>query len=331
MRPFPYAAFAALPVVSLLGACGGTVETFSGTSETTVESTALVTVLVRDPNLASEIAVSSTALFWVDRGETILDSIHAIPIDGGPAEELYVAADRSAALEAIAADGDHVYWTEMSANPPHSEVKTVSRSGGPPQVLATDDAAYFGIAESSGYVYFGGTSGVKRVPVAGGEAEILSNDPVFGVVLANTSGVFWIDSASRLMGLMRGASVAVVIGSDLPWPGAAAAVGPFLFWGGSGGEVRMGSEAGEPGAFATGTKSVFALAADDAAAYWIDGDGPGGEDAATLNKLSIAMGAKPEVVARGIEMKGQLVPQGLALDAKHVYWASDGEVVRAVR
>jgi sugar lactone lactonase YvrE len=335
---------AAMPFLFFLAGCSGNVP--DAPSEPRPDAhveTEPATVLVTDPHVAPELLLSLGTLFWIDRGLEVTDSIHAVPAAGGDTKEIYRASPGSAAIEALAADAENVYFTEVwGQSVIHADLKSVPRAGGEARVLWSEEGVTLGLAVDDGNVYFGASTasvtGVLRVPVAGGKSELVAAStasPGPSSVAVNSTGVYWVDLASgNLMRLAPSAAQPVVVADAedvLAYGTPLALTGSELYWGSNGGVMGVGLARGETRSVAKGLDTAGSIVADASAVYWIDQPATG---SAVLRKVALSTDGTPgasSIIAEGLQVMGELVPQGLALDGTFVYWAASGKVSRARR
>jgi hypothetical protein len=338
------AAPATLALLSLLPACGGAPDAPPSPEPDGRVEGETVTVLAVDPNVAPEVTLESGTLYWIDRGLQVTDSIHAVPASGGDAAELYQASPSTAAIEALAADADNIYFTEVwGQSEIHADVKAVPRAGGEPRVLWSGAGVALGIAVYDGYVYFGASiatdSGVQRVPIAGGAIELVAMSaatPGPSSIAVNASGVYFVDLASgnlMKLGPSKGQPVTVANAEDVETTTTPLALtGGDVFWGSNTGVMGASATGGAVFTVARGAGPASSIISDGSAVYWID---PGaGTGPATLRRVTLSADGAPgasSVIADGLNVTGELVPQGLALDDTFVYWSASGKVSRAKR
>jgi hypothetical protein len=116
------------------------------------------------------IAVDATDVYWVD-DSGYAPSVHRIPIAGGPVTDIAFAKTPGRAL---ALDDDAVYWTDNGCLYKHAkatagaDVGDAGAAGGHALACGLNDGA---IALAGGYLYFGASGGLARVPTAGGTPQ----------------------------------------------------------------------------------------------------------------------------------------------------------------
>ena len=342
-RCFGLAAPATLALVALLPACSGAPDAPSREPASHVDSET-VTVLAADPDVAPELLLASGRLYWIDRGLEVRDSVHAVPIDGGAPSELYRASPPTAAVEALAADADNLYFTEVwGQSEVHADLKAIPLVGGAPRLLWSGAGVALGVAVYDGYVYFGAStakdSGVQRVPIAGGTIEFVAPSaatPGPSSIAVNATGVYFVDLASGTVTKLTSSAeqpVTVANAEDVETDTAPLALTDTnAFWGSNTGVMGANVSGGAPFIVAKGEGPASSIVADKSTLYWID---PGAHmGPATLRKVTLSPDGAPAestVIADGLRVTSELVPQGIVLDDTFVYWSASGKISRARR
>jgi hypothetical protein len=326
--------------------------------------TAGVTQIASDSYVSAELAVTSSALYWVDRGESIADSIRTAPTGGGTPTVFYTAPDTTIAIEAIAVDDHNVYWTEVSSSSGAyaSTLKAMPLGhDGPPQVLASNPpagVAFFNLAVDATHAYFsvsstelaGNRGGIERVPIAGGPVEVVATtDPSvesIGFVTANATGVYWIEQSSNgstvtrsLMRLAPGvAQPSTLDSASFRLDGSTAPVGPSgpiavngdtVVWIGSDGSVNsMPAAGGSARVLLAGGANATLLAASASDVFVVE-IGPGASGVMQRVPLD---GSPATTIASGMGLAGGYSAyQGIVTDATSVYWAGGSGVFSAAQ
>jgi hypothetical protein len=183
----------------VLTACGSSQASSSEAPPITIPAGAHV--VARDAHVSGEIAALNGQVYWVDRGESIVDSIHVAPATGGEGQLFYSADPSSAAIEDLAVDTANVYWIEVASDTNWaSKIKSMPQTAGTPRVLYSSATQPFGsIAAGGGSVYslaisllIGGD--LVRVPSAGGPSMSLA--AAADLVVANDEAGCWVEVES---------------------------------------------------------------------------------------------------------------------------------------
>ena len=321
--------------------------------------TVTVTQNASDSKVSAELAVTSGALYWVDRGWAITDSIVAAPIGGGSPTVFYVAPDTNAAIEAIAVDGQDVYWTEVEASDTGyaSTLKAMPQgNGGTPRVLASSPSpslVFYNLAVDATYAYFSvqaepfvGGGGLERVPIAGGPAEVVvatdATDPSgawVDFITAGSTGVYWIeqspDAYTSLMRLAPGAEQPSILvsasldGNGVPVSpaGPIAVNGDTVVWIGSDGSVSSAPAAGGTARVLLDGYARATFLAEGESDVFVVGSPPGAT--AVMQRVPLD-GSPATTIASGMGVAGGYSAyQGIVTDATSVYWAGVGGVFSA--
>jgi hypothetical protein len=343
VSPVRSSALAPLAVLLLsLPACGPRDEvsiaepepTTIGDSTTSCEDTATVdygSLLVSDANVSPALAVTSSALFWVDRGESITDTIQAYSLSDGTTETIFSASPSTAAIEDIVTDGKRLYFVEVSGaltGGYTSTIESLKLDGGSATVLATDDTDDLELAVADGYVYFSSGSQVQRVSTEGGPVESVS---VGGAITAAAGAVYWTNGSSNLEELSSASGKAITliqgqVQSDSITLGTLTANGSAVFWPchDDNGGLLCGAEAG----LVNGTTRILApldsgssmVAADDSNVYFIDT----GTCSSWLGKVPVGGGAVT-TMSSGFSTGTELsTAHAIAVDDTSVYWTALG-------
>lgn len=207
----------------------------------------------------------------------------------------------------MATDVDSVFWL----SPTEAQVSRVAKSGGPVQVVASDQppsdvSEPSGIAVSEGYVYWATFGTWRRAAVgsSGAQSDFEAGTSPASIVAGGKSGDFflsdrdgWIyrkDPAAESIPLVRfGAPGALALDSD------------YVYWlDGSSAGVARADRAGNIGAtkLADGAPRPTGLAVDETHVYWTTRGDCDREPACwsgTVNRVDKAGASKPEVLAEG--------------------------------
>lgn len=225
----------------------------------------------------------------------------------------------------VAADRDRVYVLTDSA-----ALSLATAGEGAPTILASSLKMPLALAAGASDIFFAngelGYTHVYSVPKAGGPA---------GKPYSNSAGedrVPFLSAEGRtlaFLSLISGGSRAILRGTEdgTSWftvadgqTGTSAVVlrAPYVYWATPSGILRSNGAAPQaPELFATDAPGVTELVADDTSLYWCPSDGK-------LRALRFDRPATAPVILES----GLRAPQGFAVDAVNVYWASSvtGEV-----
>ena len=344
-------ALLALCLSPLLTACtaaterdsSGDVDASNAGSSCTDAVTSSAEVLASDPNASPALALTTTTLFWVDRGASVRDSIQSVPLAGGHVSTVYSATpDETAAIEDVVTDGTNLYFVQVSGTDGGymSEVKSVPTAGGDSTVLATVSGELLEVAVVSGYVYFSGGYTVERVPTQGGQVEGIPGGIGGAGLVSNGSSLYWIGNNDDLTGLFSvdGTAKSLVSGeaaneSSADLVQVLSANAESLFWPCSddAGTSLCGSSVAGGGAvdiLGSLSEGAFAIQSDDTNVYVMLSE----RCSTSLGKFPVAGGAMT-TIASGFTPAAEIVmSHAIALDDTYIYWVEqdgNGRVVRA--
>jgi hypothetical protein len=302
-------------------------------------------VLASDPNASPALALTSTAVYWVDRGATISDSIQAVPLSGGTPQTVYTASpDPTGAIEDIVTDGTNLYFIEVTgaANGGYtSQIESMPIAGGTPSVLATDSLPELVLSLADGYVYFTDGSTLSRVATTGGTVDDVGG--ASGGLASQGSSIFWTTDGGELVKRSTpNADTRRLVDesfstyssdllvnltandSDVFWV-CSDDSGPLLCATSEGGDNVQRIVAALPEA----ANGPVELAADDANVYFITSDSC--DSFSTLSSVPVGgPEGSPTVIASGFSLSPQLsMPHAIVSDGQYVYWTGSGQVFRA--
>jgi hypothetical protein len=156
--------------------------------------------LTNDPNVSGTFAITSSTLFWVDRGN-ITDTVQALSLEDGSPLQLYAASpDPTAAIEDLAVDETNVYVTQLALNGSSftSQVVAIPQDGGAPTILASGSDSFVDLSVAGAYVYYSNGDTLFRVPITGGKSETVDGsgtegilDPTLGSLSTSGGAVYW--------------------------------------------------------------------------------------------------------------------------------------------
>jgi hypothetical protein len=321
---------------------GGSVPVEYGSADAGCTPPAAVTaeIFASDDNVSPALALTSTTLYWVDRGATISDSIQALPLTGGPVTTLFTASpDPSAAIEDVVTDGTSLYFVQVSTGSDGSytsRIESVPANGGAAKLLATDDGFDLALTVAGGFVYYTDGTQVQSVATSGGSTTVVSMDG--GSALASIgASVFWIDGSGSTYALGGPTSTpseivatsaaatddATLLGTLVTSPNA-------LFWPCQDDTSDLLCSVPQAGSnnvtVVTSVPDVVSqLAASATDLYFVDP----GLCGSSLQRVT-ATGGAPEVIASGFTASSEVTatPHAIALDSTYVYWTAAGQVLR---
>jgi sugar lactone lactonase YvrE len=235
-------------------------------------------------------------------------SVYKVGKHGGPTTKLTSSPGLTPPYSGktyVKADDTSVYWT-YEVGDTDGRIMRVASSGGAPVALASNQLHPRGLAVDKTHLYWVnmGTGAatypgsVMKVPLSGGTPEEVAKAPAMSM-----PGGAAIDANSLFfMDMSNGAMMKVPLAGGIPTSIASGAFTPAVPW----------------------------IAADTKGLFWnVPGSGNGVKDGAIMTLMA------NEAAAIVTEQPG---PEGVALDAGHVYWAncggrttSAGSVMKLVR
>jgi hypothetical protein len=252
-----------------------------------------ITLLALGPVLA--MAVDAQNLYWtgdLPPGDAwVSNVVMQMPVTGGSPVTLATPA----APTNIAVGGGRVYWTNSIPGTPTDVVESVPIGGGAVTSVATGSDGAGGIATDANYVYWSTPSATYRAALSGGQPQSIG--PGADWLAVDASGVYLAQNVQGPSGYPQG-SVSV-----LPLAGGGATV------------------------LASGrTGGVGPIALDDAAVYWVEGQGvPGSQGAVARLPKS---GGGPTLLAANLDEAYRL-----AVDETSVYYTDplQGTVMKVAK
>jgi hypothetical protein len=294
-------------------------------------------LIVSDTSVSPAVAVTSTNVFWLDRGEFVYDSVQSAPLDGtgyGSSTTIY-SADTDT-LEDFVRDGETLYILDVISNGDGSystKIVAVLASGGEPRTLATDGTDDLEIGVADGYVYVTDGLALKRVATSGGELERV--DGVEGGLTTYGTAVYWTAINGELRGLSSSSaslkSPEVLVGNQVLPNGYKGTYLPTLvanasdvYWpcqDNNGGLLCGASISQTKGPTVVVTPLALGgnqLAADGDNLYFVNQ----GSCQGSLERIGTS-GGTPTTLASGFQVASELTTaHAIAVDDTYVYWTS---------
>lgn len=290
-------------VLSVLAAGCGDVQVIpfpgGGSSRETCSATESCTIVTLAAGRAqpAALAVDSTHVYWVDRGNkpgtaAILRTLKL----GGPVELL---AEGQGIVASLALDQDSVYWTNLASeglDPAFVAVMKVPKAGGAPEALSPVQSNPWGVATGDGQVFWTNLppdgkptseGELWSMPAGGGTATLLASGQKTPISVAQHHGqVFWLDG-----GIAPGEGSAVM---SVPVSG------------------------GEPVTLASGSFFPLGLGVDDSGLYFSNNR----SEAGLGNVMTVPLdGGEATTLAEGQDHPSSVVPFG-----DHLYWTNSGSM-----
>jgi hypothetical protein len=282
----------------------------------------------------------------------------------------------------IAVDATNVYWVNAATSTKEATLAKIPLGGGTAVTLATHDFGHIAIDATSVYATIPSEQKVLKISKSGGTPTVLaSNEPGAALIAVDADNVYWTTYSSSVCpdqgpcipdGAIKKApktgGAPKTIASQLENPGGLAVDGTNVYWTSPGSNYFQGAvykvplDGGTPVPLAakeTGVRDAIAISATNV--YWVQtslADGGGGSAIVTV---PIEGGAITQVIASNgplatdrtylyfvdqyrimkiplaggapvtITIKGNLAPGALAVDATNVYWTNqrpyDGSIM----
>jgi hypothetical protein len=230
----------------------------------------------------------------------------------------------------IAVDATNVYWTDFEG------VWSVPLGGGvPPLVRGSSTGRGIGLAVNATDIYWNDEAGnVMRVALLGGTPTTVARQAgVLGVMALDANNIYWAvdEPTGALMKLAIGGGTPIAIASNREHPNSLALGATEVYWttGPLDGRIRYVMSApidavdgGSPTTLSSGEGAPWELAVDAEYIYWTD--------YATSNVMRMARAPGSSAALFGV---GPATATGyaIAVDATHVYWGTEWEIMRVGR
>ncbi len=231
------------------------------------------------------IAIDAKNAYWTASG-----SVFSTPLAPSDAGALTVASSSSGAPSGVAADGTHVYWTDLN----EGTVMRAKIDGASVVTLASGQKTPTSLALSAGTLYWTNQGSV---------------DPMTGIVAGKNDG--------SIVSLPAGGGTPVTLASGLFDPWAITATAGGVYWtdlaGGSatkGAVYAIGPRGSATVTLASGRYDPEFIAADPSNVYWTE------VYAGNVMRAPVGGGSMTTLAA------GQDSPSGVAVDETSVYWAN---------
>lgn len=299
--------------------------------------------MARGLNRPCALAIQADMLYFAecgghdDAGNFYPGAITALPLAGGPSQVLAVddfsdAADPESqfGIGSVAFDADAVYWVWQTTRawPPRSRLMRAPTDGSAqlelmasariPTVAASDDALFVVTFQVDGT-----QSTLYRLPKTGGAPSIVHRNGAYQRMVADASGVYWIERDSILSVPLLGGDSRVVA-AGLVEPHLLAIDGETLYFGDSAtpppsdsnlGDWLIGRvplAGGEPVIVISDLPNhVSDFDFDAERIYWSAVEG------GTIESLPKTGGSAPTVIASGEDRPGTVV-----LHDGYIYWTA---------
>jgi hypothetical protein len=218
---------------------------------------------------------------------------------------------------AIAVDGNFVYWVNGSPSATTGTIARVPINGGPTQTLLTTTKIGVSVAVDSFFVYAGlrdafNNGSVVRVPKGGGAPVTVATitGGFAADMTASPAGIFWTENGTGRVRRLAPSGTVTTIATGSPSLRGIAVDEARVYWADSGpgtiNSTPIGG--GATTVLATGQLAPQYLAVDFCFVYWTD------FAAGTVNRVN-KQGGPTQVLATG-----QPFAVGIAVDLFHVYW-----------
>jgi hypothetical protein len=257
-------------------------------------------------------------------------SVLSLPKSGGTPVALATQAFPSTALPSgtepvgIAADGKHVFWSDIAAN----TITQIDTNGANPITIAQGQQSPEDVATDGTNVYWmnAGSSSVAasvyQAPVGGGTPQLLAGglSPGFPISIVVAGGnVYWTGPAT-IQSVPVGGGAIAVLASNLDEPASIAASGTDVFWvSGQTGDLQgllMGVSG--PTTIVAQQQGAHDIATDGVNLYWLTDTA-----SSTVSRVPIGGGVATVLVTT----YGYLTRT--AVDDTSVYWVSSTVISRA--
>lgn len=279
---------------------------------------ARATLLASGQNVPRSLVVEGGQLFWLNEGRRAegKPGIYSVSASGGEVKTLFGGGG----VETILVDDQFVYWIQ----PEQEVVMKVSKSGGAPQTVLTEQVGLSSFVQDKDALYWTSSDGLVRFPKAGGKPKQLATgmSPPVGLAM-DGNGFYWYSAIQGDLFKVpkSGGTPKSILHQELTLHDFLLD-GGYLYWAlGSQGKTefrRVSTAGGKAQTLCTGQSIPVAMAADEGHLYWTTGD--------TIMRVAKA-GGSPDKVVDGADRA-----LSIAVDGSSVYWTDrEGRVEKVAK
>ena len=319
------------------GAGGGAAGTMGGPGGGNVDAGCPVspTVLASGQSSPTSIVSDGANVYWTNTGT--VKSVMKVPATGGTPAAVATGLRQPGYL---AVDATNAYWTDAASTFPNGTILmsapldgSAAADGGAPAVLASSNIALQQFVVAGGNIYFFNGSALTVITTAGAVVRTAIPSATNAVnATADATNLYWTNNVQQVLMMPLSGTTATVL-TTLVAPGdflgttqpiSVDATGVYLPANpGAGVDAVLsvplaGGAAATVATFASAFNGVPGIVSDGKNVYWAN------------NFVSAVMRA-PVTGGTAVTISCEREkPEGIAQDATHVYWTTEGGSVKAL-
>ena len=320
------------------GAGGGTAGTTGGQGGSgNVDAGCSVspTVLASGQSSPTSIVSDGANVYWTNTGT--VRSVMKVPVTGGTPVPVATGLRKPGYL---AIDAINAYWTDEASTFPNGTILmsapldgTAAVDGGAPAVLASSNIALQQFVVAGGNIYYFNLSTLTVITTAGAAVKTLTPSSTNAVnATDDAANLYWTNNVQQVLSMPFSGATATVL-TTLATPGdflggsqpisvdATGVYVPANPGGGVDAVLSIPLAGGAPttvATFASAFNGVPGIVSDGKNVYW-------------ANNFGFAVMRAPVKGGTAVTISCDVEkPEGIAQDATHVYWTTEGGAVKAL-
>lgn len=319
------------------GAGGGTAGSAGGRGGGNVDAGCSVspTVLASGQSSPTSIVSDGVNVYWTNTGT--MRSVMKVPVTGGTPVAVATGLRQPGYL---AIDATNAYWTDQASTFPNGTTivsapldGSAAVDGGAPAVLASNNVALHQFVVAGGNIYFFNNSLLTVITTAGAAVTTLTPSSTNAVnVTADAANLYWTNNVQQVLMMPFSGTTATAL-TTLVAPGdflgttqpiSVDATGVYVPANpGAGVDAVLsipltGGAAATVATFSSAFNGVPGIVSDGKNVYW-------------ANNFGFAVMRAPVTGGTAVTISCDVEkPEGIAQDATHVYWTTEGGSVKAL-
>jgi len=319
------------------GAGGGTAGSAGGRGGGNVDAGCPVspTVLASGQSSPTSIVSDGANVYWINTGT--VHSVMKVPVNGGTPVAVATGLRQP---NYLAIDATNAYWIDAASTFPNGAILMSAPldgsdaiDGGAPTVLATNNVGLQKFVVAGGNIYYFSGSTLTVITTAGAAVKTLTPSSTnAGNATADATNLYWTNNVQQVLTMPFSGTTATVL-TTLVAPGDFLGTTQPISVDATGVYVPANPDAGLDAVLsiplAGGTAATVATFAS--AFNGVPGIVSDGKNVYWANNFGFAVMRAPVTGGTAVTISCDVEkPQGIAQDATHVYWTTEGGSVKAL-